>query len=76
MKEYIAEYIVPVEKKGNDCGFDFMNAKPLIRCKDCKNWRPTGEWIGKCVVISNGTCCCCEMSADFFCAMAERKETE
>ena len=35
MKEYIAEYIVPVEKKGNDCMFDFMNAKPLIRCKDC-----------------------------------------
>ena len=35
MKEYIAEYIVPVEKKGNDYMFDFMNAKPLIRCKDC-----------------------------------------
>ena len=36
MKEYIAEYIVPVEKKGNDYMFDFVNAKPLIRCKDCK----------------------------------------
>ncbi len=36
MKEYIAEYIVPVEKKGNDYMFDFINAKPLIRCKDCK----------------------------------------
>ena len=35
MKEYIAEYIVPVEKKGNDYMFDFMNATPLIRCKDC-----------------------------------------
>lgn len=38
MKEYIAEYIVPVEKKGNDNMFDFMNATPLIRCKDCKYW--------------------------------------
>ena len=40
MKEYIAEYIIPVEKKGNDCMFDFMNAKPLIRCEDCKYWLP------------------------------------
>ena len=36
MKEYIAEYIVPVEKKGNDYMFDFMNAKPMIRCKNCR----------------------------------------
>ena len=43
MKKYIAEYIVPVEKKGNDNMFDFMNAKPLIRCKDCKYWSAETE---------------------------------
>ena len=41
MKEYIAEYIVPVEKKGNDYMFDFMNATPLIRCKDCIHFSET-----------------------------------
>ena len=44
MKEYIAEYIVPVEKKGNDCMFDFMNAKPLIRCKDCVWYGGDDDW--------------------------------
>jgi hypothetical protein len=42
MKEYIAEYIVQVEKKGNDYMFDFMNAKRLIQCKDC-DWFDTEE---------------------------------
>ena len=38
MKEYIAEYIVPVvpaDEKGKNLKFDFMNAKRLIQCKDC-----------------------------------------
>ena len=41
MKEYIAEYIVPVapaDEKGKNLKFDFMNAKRLIRCMDCKYW--------------------------------------
>lgn len=73
MKEYIAEY--ETEQVGNGTVFYGGKIKrELIRCKDCKNWRPTGKGIGKCVMLSNGTCCCCEESADFFCAMAERKE--
>lgn len=38
MKKYIAEYIIPVEKKGKNCMFDFFRATRLIRCKDCKYW--------------------------------------
>ena len=45
MKEYIVEYIVPVEKKGKDCVLDFFNTKPLIRCKDCK-LNPKRMWVG------------------------------
>lgn len=43
MKEYIAEYIVPVvpaDGKGKNLKFDFMNAKWLIRCKDCIFYDP------------------------------------
>ena len=60
MKEYIAEYIVPVEKKGKNCMFDFMNAKPLIRCKDCKHHLECDYWI--------------ENGDDWYCADGERKE--
>jgi hypothetical protein len=45
MKEYIAEYIVPVEKKGKDCMLEFFNTKPLIRCKDCK-YNPKRSLVG------------------------------
>lgn len=41
MKEYIAEYIVPVvpaDEKGKNLKFDFMNAKRLIQCKDCRKF--------------------------------------
>ena len=76
MKEYIAEYIVPVEKKGNDCTFDFMNAKPLIRCKDCGNWKPTetDEEIGECVILSKLACYICRTVANYYCAMAQPKD--
>ena len=65
-----AEYIVPVEKKGNDYMFDFMNAKPLIRCKDCKYgvYETYGEY---------GHYCCHDQyieTGEEFCAWAERKE--
>ena len=68
MKQYIAEYIVPVEKKGNDCMFDFMNTKPLIRCKDCKWWRED----------SDHTCkhfCTSPRVANDLCSRAEPKES-
>lgn len=66
MKEYIAEYIVPVEKKGNDYMFDFMNATPLIRCKDCKHHR------GENACEKDG---CYGWYDTDYCSRAERKET-
>lgn len=35
LKEYIAEYIMPVVAKGNNVAFDFINAKRLTHCRDC-----------------------------------------
>ena len=79
-----AEYIVPVEKKGNDCMFDFMNAKPLIRCKDCKfyevaelNYDGTPDKRCKPSICANGWYeYAVERDPNWFCADAERKETE
>lgn len=70
MKEYIAEYIVPVEKKGNDNMFDFMNATPLIRCKDCIYFTPekSGEHWNICRFYD------APKTADGYCNDAERKE--
>ena len=34
MKEYIADYIIPVFKSGRNYELDFLNATQLIRCKD------------------------------------------
>ena len=72
MKEYIAEYIVPVvpaDEKGKNLKFDFMNAKRLIQCKDCKYY--TGyecqrTKVSNIRVITN---------EDDYCSRAERKET-
>ena len=69
MKEYIAEYIVPVEEKGRNQMFDFMNAKPLIRCKDCKNNPSTlVGWI-ECPMTGAGT-----RQPNDFCSYAKPKE--
>ena len=65
MKEYIAEYIVPVDKKGRNQMFDFMNAKPLIRCKDCR-WFINKE----CAIY-----CLSSAHEEAFCSYAEPKET-
>jgi disulfide oxidoreductase YuzD len=88
MKEYIAEYIVPVEKKGNDYMFDFVNAKPLIRCKDCKH-RPHKDERGNVVPPEEdeelSLCPCVDDNdwyynyipmADWYCANGEPKEKE
>ncbi len=68
MKEYIAEYIIPVEKKGKDCTFDFMNAKRLIRCKGCARNPNNGK---------ARTICPCPMDRymgdDGYCKKAEPK---
>lgn len=72
MKEYIAEYIVPVEKKGNDNMFDFMNATSLIRCKDCKyNSNTEGNYVN-CDVIPQMFG---KTPDDNYCSWAERKES-
>jgi len=69
MKQYIAEYIVPVEKKGNDCMFDFMNAKPLIRCKDCK-FNPKKIVLG-CPMAGSMS-----RNDDSFCSVGKRRKTK
>ena len=66
MKEYIAEYIVPVEKKGNDNMYDFMNATPLIRCKDCKY---RDEETANCTRFRKDW----YVQSDSFCSWAERR---
>lgn len=79
MKEYEAEYIVPVEKKGNDRLFDFMNAKQLIRCRDCKyakkiyikNLPWLKQWEYSCGYFNTHS-----VNGDGFCSQAEPKETE
>lgn len=79
MKEYVAEYIVPVEKKGNDCMFDFMNAKPLIRCRECKHAKKIyiknlpwlKQWKYSCGYFNTDS-----VNGDWFCSQAEPKEKE
>ena len=73
MKEYVAEYIVPVEKKGNDRLFDFMNAKQLIRCRDCKYYNPQQHY---CEGIGNWFGYDDEWSDNGYCYKAEPKEKE
>lgn len=70
MSDYIAEYIIPVEKKGNDYMFDFVNATLLIRCKDCAHWDSDDGVKGYC----NGfNLVYRKYDADYYCATAERK---
>ena len=64
MKEYIAEYIVPIEEKGRNQMFDFMNAKPLIRCKDCRYH----DGLNRCEVLDMH-----KTDANDFCSSAERE---
>jgi hypothetical protein len=70
MKEYIAEYIVPVEKKGKDCMLDFFNTKPLIRCKDCKHHHRDSQGIPYCENIDYGY----GWKDEDYCSRAERRE--
>ena len=69
MKEYIAEYIVPVvpaDEKDKNLKFDFINAKRLIRCKDCK-WYEFDRKMH--CGLPHGV-----RSKDDYCSDAERKE--
>ena len=76
MKEYIAEYIVPVvpaDEKDKNIKFDFMNAKRLIQCKDCKFWRNSyfESVIG---MVCHKTRYI--MKPDDYCSMARAKEID
>lgn len=72
MKEYIAEYIVPVvpaDGKGKNLKFDFMNAKRLIQCKDCKY---RDEETANCTRFRKDW----YVQSNSFCSWAEPKVTE
>ena len=68
MKEYII-------KEHPDFPYEEPKPQELIRCKDCARWATEDGKTGKCselseVLPSHATV------ADFFCGMAERKETK
>ena len=66
MKEYISEYIIPVEE---NFMFDFMNAKQLIRCKDCKHHKYAEPGMVYCQNIVGGW-----GKEEGYCYLAEREE--
>ena len=39
----VAEYIIPIIQDGKNCVPDFLQAKELIRCMDCKYWSTETE---------------------------------
>lgn len=82
MKEYIAEYIVPVvpaDEKGKNLKFDFMNAKRLIQCRDCKyaekmyitNLPWLKQWEYSCTYFNTHS-----VMGDGFCSQAKRRGEE
>ena len=71
MKE-VAEYIIPIIQDGKNCVPDFLQAKELIRCKDCKyNSNTEGNYVN-CDVIPQMFG---KTPDDNYCSWAERKET-
>ena len=73
------EYIVSVEDDERDFDEVFIGyirkQTELIRCKDCENWKQTEEGIGECVIFNTGDYRF-RSTADFFCNMAEPKESK
>lgn len=39
----VAEYIIPIIQDGKNCVPDFLQAKELIRCKECQHLKVSGE---------------------------------
>jgi hypothetical protein len=74
MKEYIAEYIIPVFKNGRNYELDFLNATQVIRCKDCKWYRAPfrDESMGVCGLYTDFTTF--SKNDDDFCSEAMPKE--
>lgn len=67
----VAEYIIPIIQDGKNCVPDFLQAKELIRCKDCKHRDPEDK---KCD-CGHSIRWQLPRSDGWFCADAERKET-
>jgi hypothetical protein len=65
----VAYYIIPIIQDGKNCVPDFLQAKELIRCKDCKYY-PYG--IRFCIDSYKH---CKHMTDEGFCSWAMRKET-
>ena len=81
MKEYIAEYIVPVvpaDEKGKNLKFDFMNAKRLIRCRDCKHFTRVDTWQVTKTETQSALSCTHGLSIDpnGYCHRAERNRND
>ena len=65
----VAEYIIPIIQDGKNCVPDFLQAKELIRCRDCKHriMFPS-ENVYKCLFSDS-------IVPEHYCGYAERKET-
>lgn len=67
----VAEYIIPIIQDGKNCVPDFLQAKELIRCKDCAFWDSEDGKKGYC----NGfNLVYRQFESDYYCATAERKQ--
>lgn len=63
----VADYIIPIIQDGKNCVPDFLQAKELIRCKDCK-YNPKSSYVG-CPMASIS-----ERTGTDYCSRAERKQ--
>jgi hypothetical protein len=75
MKEYIAEYIVPVFKNGRNYELDLPKATPLIRCKDCKHVGTDATLLRVCNREGMGLRPF-HVYSDDYCSYAESKEEQ
>lgn len=69
----VADYIIPIIQDGKNCVPDFLQAKELIRCKDCKyNSNTEGNYVN-CAIIPQMFG---KTPDDNYCSWAERKQDE
>ena len=61
-------YEVTTDADGVDC---YIKRGYIVRCKECKHWVQTYEYIRRCAEMG-GT----PTKADDFCSYGERKESE
>lgn len=61
-KKVLCHYIVPFVKDGLNVMPDFLNAKKMIRCEDCKFYKGEDHFCDKNILVPFGR---------FFCFYAE-----